>query len=315
MFIELTTHRWQAAFLSAVTTYLWQKPVRALPSVRESSAPQTRPERVFVVTRRKGADEMSITKKVRFEVFKRDKFTCQYCGRSAPDVILQVDHIEPRSKGGSDDLLNLVTSCRGCNAGKSNRRLSDDAVVKQRKRQLDELQERRDQLEMLMEWQRSLVGLEELAVTELADLWDSLVPGYHANDNGLRTLRQWVNKFPVAELAESMRIATRQYLKYEGESEHPTHDSVENAWKYIPRICRVREQQEEKPYLQDLFYIRGILRNRLMYVDEHGVIGLMENAHKAGMSISELQKWARNCRNWSMFRDVLQDTIDGRRHG
>ena len=42
----------------------------------------------------------SITKSVRFEVFKRDGFKCQYCGASAPDVILEVDHIVPVAEGG-----------------------------------------------------------------------------------------------------------------------------------------------------------------------------------------------------------------------
>lgn len=64
-----------------------------------------------------------ISKKLRFEVFKRDSFICQYCGKSAPSVVLEVDHIEPVSKGGTNDILNLVTSCFDCNNGR--RRLSD----------------------------------------------------------------------------------------------------------------------------------------------------------------------------------------------
>ena len=45
----------------------------------------------------------SLTKKVRFEVFKRDSFTCQYCGRTAPSVILEVDHIKPVCDGGQNE--------------------------------------------------------------------------------------------------------------------------------------------------------------------------------------------------------------------
>ena len=41
------------------------------------------------------AKRKGISKKTRFDVFKRDSFTCQYCGKSAPDVVLQVDHINP----------------------------------------------------------------------------------------------------------------------------------------------------------------------------------------------------------------------------
>ena len=60
----------------------------------------------------------SLPQKLRFEVFKRDKHTCQYCGRSPPAVILEVDHIIPISSGGTDELSNLITSCFDCNRGK-----------------------------------------------------------------------------------------------------------------------------------------------------------------------------------------------------
>ena len=52
---------------------------------------------------------MSVSKSVRFEIFARDAFTCQYCGRRPPEVVLELDHIHPRAKGGSDDLTNLIT--------------------------------------------------------------------------------------------------------------------------------------------------------------------------------------------------------------
>ena len=61
---------------------------------------------------------MSITKKLRFEVFKRDGFKCAYCGKNPPQVTLEVDHIDPKSKGGKDDINNLVSACFDCNRGK-----------------------------------------------------------------------------------------------------------------------------------------------------------------------------------------------------
>ncbi len=64
-----------------------------------------------------------LSKKLRFEVFKRDGFTCQYCGRSAPDVILEVDHIKSVKNGGDNDIMNLITSCFDCNRGKGKRKL------------------------------------------------------------------------------------------------------------------------------------------------------------------------------------------------
>ena len=63
-------------------------------------------------------ERIKLTKKQRFSILKRDNFTCRYCGRKTPEVILEVDHIVPVSKGGTNDLNNLITSCRDCNRGK-----------------------------------------------------------------------------------------------------------------------------------------------------------------------------------------------------
>jgi hypothetical protein len=64
-----------------------------------------------------------IGKRLRFQIFERDGFTCQYCGKNPPDVKLEIDHIIAVSTGGTNDPENLRTSCWACNAGKSNRPL------------------------------------------------------------------------------------------------------------------------------------------------------------------------------------------------
>lgn len=55
---------------------------------------------------------------LRFQVLTRDGFRCRYCGAVASDRKLVIDHIVPRSKGGGSNLLNYVTACEKCNAGK-----------------------------------------------------------------------------------------------------------------------------------------------------------------------------------------------------
>jgi len=57
--------------------------------------------------------------KKRWTILKRDNFTCQYCGRKAPEVVLNVDHKLPVCKGGTSDESNLITSCFECNHGKA----------------------------------------------------------------------------------------------------------------------------------------------------------------------------------------------------
>lgn len=62
---------------------------------------------------------MAISRRLRFEILKRDGHTCRYCGATAPDVKLTVDHVNPTALGGSDQPDNLVTACASCNGGKS----------------------------------------------------------------------------------------------------------------------------------------------------------------------------------------------------
>lgn len=59
--------------------------------------------------------------KLRFEILTRDGYRCRYCGRGAPEVSLEVDHVQPRSRGGSNHHFNLVTACFECNHGKKAR--------------------------------------------------------------------------------------------------------------------------------------------------------------------------------------------------
>jgi hypothetical protein len=71
---------------------------------------------------------MSISKRRRFQIFSRDKFTCRYCGRNSETVTLEVDHAIPKSNGGTDDEANLVTACFDCNRGKSNLPVNSGSV-------------------------------------------------------------------------------------------------------------------------------------------------------------------------------------------
>ena len=55
----------------------------------------------------------------RRNLFLRDDFTCQYCGRKSGNDHLSVDHVQPRSRGGATTWENCVLACVGCNARKA----------------------------------------------------------------------------------------------------------------------------------------------------------------------------------------------------
>jgi len=248
-----------------------------------------------------------IAKSIRFEVLKRDKFTCQYCGRKAPDIVLQIDHITPVSKGGTNDLLNLITSCIDCNLGKSNRTLADTTIIDRKRSQMEELQERREQIEMMMEWQRSLVELDQYLVEQVAAFWSELAEPYSLTEHEMKSLKKLLRQYNPDEVMEAMRIATKQYLEYENDK--PTQESVNQAWSKVGGICKLKKIEQTKPYMRDLFYIRGILRKRLRYVNEWLCIKLLEQAYQCGADVEKLKDHACKVRNWTQWREEIETFI------
>ena len=193
------------------------------------------------------AKRKPIGKALRFEVFKRDSFTCQYCGRSAPEVVLQVDHIQPVSKGGKNDLLNLITSCRDCNLGKGAKKLDDNTAIVKIKKQLDEVNERREQLEMLMQWKNELLKIREQELDDVCEYWADIVDPYCLNENGRLSMKKLLYRFTTKEVLEAIDIASHSYLKYVKDDKSEDNykldkGSVENAFNKIGGICYNRRK-------------------------------------------------------------------------
>ena len=254
-------------------------------------------------------DRKAIPRTIRFEIFKRDSFACQYCGVAAPDALLVIDHIKPVAEGGSNDITNLITACQPCNAGKGARELDDDSVVARQKRQLDDLNERRNQLEMMMEWREGLLSIEgdKLKIIEKAiGSKSQFVP----NDVGKREIAKWLKKYELAEILDAIDTSYLQYLEFEGDE--VTSESWNKAFNAVPGVIRVTRSSREKPYLRDMFYIRGILRKRLSYVNERMVLGLIENAIVADANIESLKRLATRVSSWTQFTNAIHDYLDSR---
>jgi hypothetical protein len=70
-----------------------------------------------------------VTKRLRYEVLRRDGFRCRYCGATPAQAELRVDHVIPDALGGSSEPTNLATSCEPCNSGKSSVAPDAETVV------------------------------------------------------------------------------------------------------------------------------------------------------------------------------------------
>lgn len=61
----------------------------------------------------------------RRNIYVRDNYTCQYCGRVPPRDELTIDHVIPRSRGGKSTWENVVLACMSCNTRKSDKLLHE----------------------------------------------------------------------------------------------------------------------------------------------------------------------------------------------
>lgn len=187
----------------------------------------------------------SLSKKVRFEVFKRDSFTCQYCGQSAPTIILNIDHVIPVASGGDNSILNLVTSCFDCNSGKGKRELSDNAVVTKQIDQLKLTNERKAQIEMIAQWRKDLASIENLSLDAIKNAINIHLHTVkkEVNDNYLRTeLKVTLSKYGFDEVLQSIEKSANQYLI--------DPNCVADREKFltmIPRICYWAKHERENP--------------------------------------------------------------------
>ena len=154
----------------------------------------------------------SISKKTRFEVFKRDSFTCQYCGAKAPDAILEIDHLNPVKHGGDNDLLNLITSCFVCNRGKSDRKLSDNSVVEKQRVQIEELNLRRQQLEMILDWRNELQKNKNYEIDKAGSYWNQKFINYEIKHPEIY-FGKFLKTYGLIEVLDCIDISYRQYFK------------------------------------------------------------------------------------------------------
>lgn len=242
----------------------------------------------------------SISTTTRFEVFKRDSFKCQYCGRCAPEVVLELDHIDPHSKGGTDDVLNLITSCWACNNGKSDRTLDDSTVIAKQRTQIEELQERREQLEMLLRWRDANLDLDQQAVDAFSAAYTKRT-GWVLSDSGKLSVRKLIRKSGLQASLEALDRSADQYLRYDKNGKVPQDvaDKVFGAiWVFAqPDDVRV------------LYLFRGIARKRCKFFDDHRAIALLKKARKAGASDDELREIAMTCANWSDWQAQMANLI------
>ncbi len=168
----------------------------------------------------------ALSKKTRFEVFKRDAFCCQYCGTTPPNAVLEIDHIQPVSKGGTNNIDNLLTACFDCNRGKSDRLLEVAPDSLQAKAEI--LQEKREQLKAYERLLKKISADQEKQVDSIQSVFQEKFPGYSFTDQFRRSIKiNFLTKLPAFEVRDAMSLAiSKTFL-----TDH------QKATKYFCAVC------------------------------------------------------------------------------
>lgn len=159
---------------------------------------------------------MAISKKLRFEVFKRDGFQCQYCGKSSPNVVLEIDHIIPISEGGQNNLENLITSCFDCNRGKGKELLENYKEGTDPTEQAILLLERERQLREYNEVLELIRKRKKQDIKNINNYWLDEIGGNPEFPWGL--IYKALDFLPKEKILEAIDICQTNYTKWENRS-------------------------------------------------------------------------------------------------
>lgn len=167
---------------------------------------------------------LAISKKLRFDVFKRDEFRCVYCGATPSEtVVLECDHVVPVSDGGATDIDNLVTACFTCNRGKSATPLT--VVPQSMEEKAAEIAEREAQIRA---YYNIIEARRERRDDELWSVADVYMERFHDDSiqrSRLASIRTLLDRLDYFEVLEAMEIAVNR------------HHSRGVAFRYFCGIC------------------------------------------------------------------------------
>ena len=237
----------------------------------------------------------AISKKMRFDVLKRDAFTCQYCGKQPPDTVLHLDHIKPVAKGGVNSMLNLVTSCIECNQGKSDRELSDDSAVKKQQRQLTDLAEKKAQIEMMIEWRESLIAADEKLTQSAVDLINNYLEEWNLNSVGFSGVKKAIKKKGYSAVMDAIEQCYARSV-----------DNKDFKQRYAKAIEFAGTERK-----QTLSYAKGILRNRGIYVSDKSFYSEFNAEPLTSSEVESIIQKSKSCNTLEDFRKAYAEVING----
>lgn len=178
------------------------------------------------------------SKRLRFEVFKRDAFTCQYCGAQPPEIVLVCDHIDPVKLGGLTTIDNLVTSCEACNQGKAANPLGTIANRPDADLLFLEMQQEIVELKRFQEAENKRNELLRQVADSLQDAWMDITGDEYPPDQSM--FIQLLHKYSPDIVRQAILVAAKR--EADGLFRR-VQDAIPYTWGVAKRISERMEDQ------------------------------------------------------------------------
>lgn len=177
------------------------------------------------------------SKKLRFEVFKRDCFTCQYCGAQPPNTTLEVDHIHPVAEGGKTAIDNLITACEPCNRGKGKQLLGDRAIRPDADLMYLQTMQEIAELERFKEAERRRDEVLAEVADDMRDRWVEFSGDEYPPTEAI--LIQMLRKYSAEVVNNAVLIVAKKVA--DGDFRYNKRDMISYLWGVAKRVSEQSE--------------------------------------------------------------------------
>lgn len=253
------------------------------------------------------ANSTSLSPTLRRLILERDEFTCTECGQQVPKVLLYIDKIlSPETEeafAGQPEEDKYTCLCESCYK-QAHGHLQFKAATR--------TAERRQQLEMMVEWRREKRGLESDTTAYLIDYINGKIEPYSLTKQGVHNVRKAIGKNNFTSALDAIDETYNHYVYFDGDDIVKTSvdefldkiggylyinslPPVEREMYHVLNCCKARfnywDKQKAKQYIQD-------------YVDALRAYGWDEIQILHDLK-SDLLKESNKTKNWSQWTDLM----------
>lgn len=251
-------------------------------------------------------------KRIKFEVFEKDSFKCQSCGRGAPIVTLQLTRIqETQHNDNWLDTAFLSTSCKDCEKKRSD---STDKSTRNGFISIDELEERLQQLKMLINWRKGMLNIRKQQLAHLVNYWEHKIPSFVISNDQKKYILTYITKYSCEEIRSAMDMAADKFFVQSTDGTI-SNSSILNAFGKVPEICLKKSEIADIHESDGLQNVHERIKNNISgFFDSRRAMQWLNYARSWEVPIEELFQMASSIGSWTEFSLNIDKMVEKQKY-